>query len=272
MSFREATAVTRISDEIFEANIPDQWQQGRGAFGGVVFGTVLRAACAVEVDSERRVRTFACDVAGPLQPGKAQVRVQTLRRGRSQTNMQLTLTQQDAVVASGLCTLSSVRPMEQDDSVIDRVPEAPPEASTDYRTVRALPDQTDRGGPLFAKHYEYRPTGPLPYRGAAEPINAGFIRERDATGELDAPALVALLDSFWPALFSVVPRGGRMLSTTASFNAQLMHLDAPLPADEPLFFRGRTIHQSHGFNVEFRELWSKDRLVGLNQQTFVILR
>jgi acyl-coenzyme A thioesterase PaaI-like protein len=272
MSFREATSVTRVSDETFEATIPDQWQQGRGAFGGIVFGTVLRAACAAEVDPERRVRTFACDVAGPLQPGKVEVRVHTLRRGRSQTNMQLTLTQQGEVIASGLCTLSTERPLEDASRATAHVPPAPAEALSDPSALRVLPDQTDRGGPMFAKHYEYRTTGPLPFRGGPEPINAGFVRERDATGELDAPAVVALLDSFWPALFTVLPRGSRMLSTTASFNAQLMHLDAPIPADEPLFFRGRSVHQSHGFNVEFRELWCKDRLIGLNQQTFVILR
>ena len=127
------------------------------------------------------------------------------------------------------------------------------------------------GGPVLAQHYEYRNTGPLPYS-RSDAANAGFVRERAGSGELDVPAICALLDAFWPALFATASKPLAMLSTTASFSAQFLHPDIPLPADVPLFFRGRSVHQSQGFNLEFRELWAGDQLVGLNQQTFVILR
>lgn len=272
MSFRQATAVRRTGDETFEAEVPDLWQQGRGAFGGLVFGTMLRAACASEADPERRARTFACDVAGPVQPGRAEVRVHTLRRGRSQTNLQLSLSQEGAVLASALCTLSTARPLDEAHQPAPRAPETPADALRDADTIPVMPSLHDRGGPVFTQHYEYRLTGLKPFKGAADAANSGFIRELKAEGDLDAPGVVALLDAYFPALFTVVPPGGRMLSTTASFNAQLMHLDAPVPASEPLYFRGRTVHYSHGYNVEFRELWHRDRLLGLNQQTFVVLR
>lgn len=272
MSFQRATAVRRTGDETFEAEVPDLWQQGRGAFGGLVFGTMLRAALAAEPDPERRARTFACDVAGPVQPGRAEVRVHTLRRGRSQTNLQLTLSQEGAVLASALCTLSGARPLSEASALAPRAPEVPAGALRDPEAVPVMPSMHDRGGPVFAQHYEYRLTGPKPFKGGPVAENAGFIREPGADGELDAPGVVALLDAYFPALFAVVPPGSRMLSTTASFNAQLMHVDAPIRADAPLYFRGRTVHYSHGFNVEFRELWHRDQLLGLNQQTFVVLR
>jgi endo-1,4-beta-xylanase len=40
---------------------------------------------------------------------------------------------------------------------------------------------------------------------------------------------------------------------------------------EPLFFRAHAHVQSAGYCVEFRELWARDRLVALNQQTFAVL-
>ncbi|MET0343293.1 MAG: thioesterase family protein [Polyangiales bacterium] len=272
MSFRQATAVRRTGDDTFEADVPDLWQQGRGAFGGLVFGTILRAACEHEPDPTRRARTFACDVAGPVQPGPAEVRVHTLRRGRSQTNLQLTLTQAGEVLASALCTLSAERPLAADHPVTARSPATPPDALRDFEAVPVMPSLHDRGGPVFTQHYEYRLTGVKPFKGAAEAENAGFIREPSAEGTLDAPGVVALLDAYYPAIFAVVPKGGQVMSTTASFNAQLMQIDEPIAAGAPLFFRGRTEHYSHGFDVEFRELWYRDKLVGLNQQTFVVLR
>lgn len=268
-SFREATHVERVGDGCYEAAVPDQWQQGRGAFGGLVFGTLLRAAIAFEQDPTRRVRTFSCDVAGPVLPGSAQVQVRALRRGKSQTNLHVELSQGGAVQASALCTLSGARPLGPDTEAVPRAPTPPPEGLSDWQAIDALP--TIRGGPVFAQHYEYRNVGPVPYtRGDA--YNAGFIRERAGAGALDVPAICALLDAFWPALFGTASKPGSMLSTTASFSAQFLHPDVPLSADVPLFFRGHSVHQSQGFNVEFRELWAGDQLVGLNQQTFVILR
>ncbi len=41
--FGVASAVEPIRDGHFRATIPDGWQQGRGAFGGLVLGTLLRA-------------------------------------------------------------------------------------------------------------------------------------------------------------------------------------------------------------------------------------
>lgn len=270
--FREATHVERVGDGCYQASLPDQWQQGRGAFGGLVFGTLLRAARAFEDDDTRLLRTFACDVAGPVLPGSAELQVRALRRGKSQTNLRVELYQGGAVQASALCTLSSARPLAEDTEVRPRTPPPPEAARTDWRSVEPLPNLRVIGGPVFAQHYEYRNVGPLPWTGSAEPENAGFVRERAGSGPLDVPAICALLDAYWPAMFAIATRPGGMLSTTASFAAQFMHPEVELAADEPLFFRGRSIHQSHGFNLEFRELWAGDKLVALNQQTFVILR
>jgi acyl-CoA thioesterase len=41
--FDRATAIRTLSSGIFEGEVPDGWQQGRGAFGGLVFGLLARA-------------------------------------------------------------------------------------------------------------------------------------------------------------------------------------------------------------------------------------
>jgi hypothetical protein len=134
-------------------------------------------------------------------------------------------------------------------------------------------------GPAFALHYEFRNVGPLPLSGGAQAVTAGFVREKPAAGTsadahddarvLDTAAITALLDSYWPALFTIAQRP--MAMTTVSFASQYLHTDG-LRADEPLFFRAHAHVQSAGYCVEFRELWARDRLVSLNQQTFAVLR
>jgi len=267
--FCEATRVRRVDDGLFEADVPDGWQQGRGAFGGHVFGILVRAACDTEGDPVRVLRSFSSDIAGPVLPGVASVRVRVLRRGKTLTNLHAELEQAGDVVAAANLTLSGPRQVEAPPTPVI---ETPADALRAWREVPVTPVGPPFG-PVFAPHYEFRNVGPLPFSGSAQAVNAGFIREKPleqgAANTLDSPAITALLDTYWPALFPIASRPFAM--TTVSFASQYLHT-AGLSADEPLFFRSRALVQSEGYCVEFRELWSRERLVALNQQTFAILR
>jgi hypothetical protein len=264
LGFPEASRLSRIADGHFRGEVPDQWQQGRGAFGGLVLGMMVRACRESEHDEGRSERTFAGDIAGPVLPGAVELRVRVLRRGKSQTNLRVELEQAGEVLASGLCTLGAPRPSD----AAELTPDAPPEASQPWSELPIMPLRAPVG-PVFAKHYEYRNVGPLPYVGGADASTAGFVRQKSA-GELDAAALTGLLDSYWPALYSTLARPVPM--ATISFASQYLHHGVALPADQALYLRSRMFTQREGYCLEFRELWAKERLVALNQQTFVVLR
>ena len=108
-----------------------------------------------------------------------------------------------------------------------------------------------------------------PFSGGEEPIALGTIRERVAPRGLDAPALVALLDSYWPAIYATETQPRAM--ATVSFAAQILLDPFSLDPEERLVYRARAEAANEGFCVELRELWSGNRLVALNQQTFVVL-
>jgi hypothetical protein len=273
--FREATRVRLVAEGLFEAEVPDGWQQGRGAFGGLVFGILIRAARATETDPLRVVRSFVSDIAGPVLPGPAHVRARVLRRGKTQTNLHVELEQGGEVLALASLTLSGPRRVEAPPIPVL----APPaEASRDWREAQIIAVGPPFG-PVFAPHYEFRNVGPLPLSGGDQAVAAGFVREKPSAGTaaeegrgagtLDTSDITALLDSYWPSLFAIAKRP--MAMTTISFASQYLHVDG-LSADEPLFFRAHAHVQSEGYCVEFRELWARDRLVGLNQQTFAVLR
>lgn len=264
LGFPEASKITRVDDGCFSGDIPDKWQQGRGAFGGLVLGMMVRAACASEADQKRVVRTFSGDIAGPVMPGRVDLRVRPLRRGQTQTNLHVELLQDGEVLCAGQCTLSANRAVDAPAFT----PSAPAEALARWEEVPVLPLRAPIG-PAFAKHYEYRNVGPGWFAGAPEAVTSGFVRQK-SEGMLDAPAITALLDSYWPALFSVATRPLPM--ATVSFAAQYLNHDLALAASEPLFLRSHMLTQNEGYCVEFRELWSRERLIALNQQTFAVLR
>lgn len=264
LDFAAATALERVSADSFRLQIPDGWQQGRGAFGGLVLGALLRAMQACEPERARAVRTLAGDLCGPVLPGEAAIDVRVVRRGNNQTNLTAELRQEDELLALASAVLSTPRPQPS----LPPIAVAP--APEDWQAVPAAPPSP---GPAFARHYEYRShTLPFAATGGAQPQATidGWVREREALERVDAPALVARLDAWWPTLFHV--EGTFRPVATVSFVAQLLVDPATLPPAEPLRYRARMASLSDGFFLELRELWRGDVPVALNQQTFAIIK
>lgn len=266
-AFEQGSAIMSLGDGRYVADIPDGWQQGRGAFGGLVLGALLRAIEASEPDPGRRTRSLSGELCGPVLPGPVEIHVTALRRGNNLSNLDARMIQNGEVLARASAIVSSDRVLETP-TLVDEVP-ACVAAAPDWREVPALPMAAPMG-PVFAAHIEFRPTGPLPFTGGAQPEVHGFVRYRSTPTRLDAPALVGLLDCWWPAVFSVEHRP-RMMATVA-FTAQLLAAPGSLASDVPLLHVARARGMHGGFFVEFRELWAGTRLVAMNQQTFAYLR
>jgi hypothetical protein len=263
LDFERASAIRPISPAVFDAEVPDGWQQGRGAFGGLVFGLVARAMEMYSADPTRSLRTFSGDIAGPVLPGPVRLETEMLRRGNNQSNVQARLTQGGAVLAVATGVFSAPR----------RVPLPPferePPERHDWDQILVVPIEPPFG-PDFARAYEYRPTGPMPFTGGRVAEAAGFIRERVPPSRRDAPSMVGLIDAWWPTLFSIDETFRPM--ATISFMAELLVEPTDLDASERLFHRAQMVSLTDGFFVEFRELWSGDVCVAMNQQTFAVLR
>ena len=261
-SFEEASVVRRTGPGIFEATVPDGWQQGRGAFGGLVYGMLARAMEQVVDEPARRLRTLTGDIAGPVMPGPATLRVETLRRGAKQSNLQGTLLQKDEPLSIAIGVFSASRDVHPPE--LSR--ESPERADWDQIPPHPLEPPS---GPPFGRAYEYRSTWPMPFTGGREPETAGYLREKAVPSRRDAPSLVALLDAWWPTLWSI-DRLYRPMATI-SFVGQLLIDPARLDPADRLFHTARMGALTDGFFVELRELWSGDVCVAMNQQTYVVL-
>ena len=264
VDFEQASAVRRVAPGAFEATVPDGWQQGRGAFGGLVYGILARAMEAELADPGRRLQTLAGDLAGPVLPGPVTLRVELLRRGSKQSNLQARLNQGNDVLAVASAVFSAARGVQMPGL---HGLESPDRAGWDQ--LRVMPVEPPFG-PDFARAYEYRSAGPAPLSGSRDAETAGYLREHSVPTRRDAPSVIALLDAWWPTLWSTITEPRPV--ATISFLAELLVDPGRIDPAERLFHDARMAGQGDGCFVELRALWSGDVCVAMSQQTFAVLR
>ncbi|EDM80212.1 TesB-like acyl-CoA thioesterase [Plesiocystis pacifica SIR-1] len=259
-------------------DIHDGWQQGRGAFGGLAIGLMVRAMeqvrDAVHDDEQPRpLRSIMAQLPAPLLVGPAQLEAAVLRRGRSLSSLGVALTQKGRVVAQATGIAAHGRPETHD---IQLAAPPPRRTAPAWPDVPPIPQQ--RLFVPFSSHMEYRVTSSAPGRATAEAPQrfetTGWIRFRnatDASAPLGLPELIALIDAYWPAHMTAATR--IRPSATVDFRCYFPPLPtAPLPAAEPLYFEAFTEHAGGGFVNERRALYAADgSLLARNDQSFALL-
>jgi acyl-CoA thioesterase len=263
--FTLASRVTPDGDGRYRAEVPDGWQQGRGAFGGLVLGTLARAMLHAEPEAARTLRALTGEIVGPVLPGAADITVKALRRGNAVSTWEAWLSQSGEVLARASAVLGRARTTERDATEL-----AAPATPAPWSAVDVLPIAPPMG-PHFARMFEFRPVGAMPFAGGDRSEAAGWVRLVKPVAALGAPEIIGLMDAFWPAAFAreFAPRP----MATVAFTLELLADPADLDPAEPLVYRATAPATRHGFSAEFRELWTaRGELVALNQQTFVIIK
>ncbi len=263
--FATASALTSDGDGRFSWDVPDGWQQGKGAFGGLVIGALARAMIASEPDAARRLRSISAELCAPMRTGTTPIAVATLRRGAAVTYVEARAEQGGVVAARASALLGAARPPSA--LVLPTPqPQLPAPSTIAVAPMGAPPS------PPFTRHYEFRVVGPVPFSRAAEPVTAGWLRERGVVERpraLDAADVLGLLDAWWPCALVVEPAPRPM--ATVAFTAELLVDPAILDPAAPFSYRAHLAGAADGYSVELRHLWQGERLVALNQQTFAAL-
>jgi hypothetical protein len=281
--FNAVLTPRQVSPGRFALDVPDGWQQGRGAFGGLVLGALSRALEASEPDRERKIRSVNAEIAGPVVLGEAIIDVTELRRGNGLTALNATLSQEGRGLARASAVLARTRAPAEPFLTHDGAASGPKPRAGDAGRVN-IPKPPLRAwsevpvvameqigfSPTFARHFEFRPTGPLPFVGSAEPFCAGWVRPKRLRS-IGAPEVVALVDAWWPGSLAQLA-AFRPLGTVA-FAIQIFLPETPLDPAEPLYYQGRILAEHEGYMNELRELWTADgRLLALNQQNLAWIR
>lgn len=271
--FERAVSVAPIDGrpDALHWQVPAGWEQGRGAWGGLVVGACLQAveyAAAHNGDgSDRPVRTISSHLMGPVLAGTAIVEVRPARSGSSMTTWSATVRDEaGSALAESMVICGQTR---ADD--LAHLPSAglaqPPSAATwqDCPVIEIQPPL----GPAFASHLQFRPIQGIPMSAAKAEV-LGWIALPDQ-GPWSAVQALAIVDAYWPSMYPTLP-GPRPMATV-SFSAHLLVDPTTLPAGEPLLFQASMAAARDGFTTETRRLWSTDgRLVVENLQSIVVIR
>jgi hypothetical protein len=264
--FDEATAVQAVAPGSFQWRVPDGWQQGRGAWGGLVVGALARAVAASEPDRERTLRTVSVQIVAPALVGPLSIRTEIVRRGSSMSTWSSVCRDlDDHLVATMVAIDGAPRANGGGPEPADWGTVPPPTAprAEDVPLVSVGPPL----GPVFARHCTMRPVVGMPLSG--EPAESvGWVGLVDPTPP-SAVSLLALVDAWWPASLSLLSSMPRV--ATVSFTANLLIDPATVAADEQFLHHSFLTAASEGFTSEHRRLWTADgRLAVDNLQTIVV--
>lgn len=264
MSFFAATQLAKAGDFRFEWDVPDQWQQGRGAFGGLVLAALSRAMESVVGAPTRSLRSLTGVISAPVLVGRASIEVEMMRAGSGLSTLTAKLVQDGELRAHSVGVFAEPRaiahngwsrgvgPGTKRPLEMPEIPVAPPL------------------GPVFAAKIDFRSTGAYPYTSSSEPVE-GWVRFREDDSIIDSSAIIGLMDSYWPC--ALVREAGPRPMATVSFALEMATLPQNMRANEYVYYRAHSDFCRDGYSIEFRELWSeRGELLALNQQIFVVIK
>src|SRR6476620_7108740 len=107
--FQTLSTPARLDAERFQAHIPDGWQQGRGAFGGLVLANLVRAIETFDASSERSLRSLTAELCAPVTVGSHVIRVERLRTGSGVSTIAARIEGDGEVLAHAVAVLGKKR-------------------------------------------------------------------------------------------------------------------------------------------------------------------
>lgn len=251
-SFEDAIALTQQDDGSFVWNVPDGWQVGRGAWGGLIIGAMVRAVMQAETDQNRVVRSVAANLAAAALPTRIDISVRRERSGSLVSVWTVTATDEGKYIASMTAVMGIRRltkaAMAFGSSGILKMPAVA--AAADVAEFDFGPP----AGPPMGGHLIVRPISGL-LRTGAPAETMGWVRLRDEVPYRPA-TLFALADAWWPANF-VTLKGGEGVATVHYAASLLIDPDSLKPEDY-LLHHGYTTAANGGFASEHRRLWVAD--------------
>lgn len=265
-SFEDATTVVRGSDSSTSLwTVPDGWQQGRGAWGGLPIGAMIKAVMLTEQDASRTLRTVSVTLSAPALPGPHTITVEPVRIGSGVSTWSARISDVEGGFVGGGSFVTGVPRAgagDRDESSWSAItsPGAP-----DWSTVPVV--ETPPPFPRFTQHMDFRVASGIPLQGGT-PETTGWISFRTPTPWTDA-SVVAISDAWYTV--TIVAMTELLPISTVSFTASLLVDPASLTPDVPLLHHGLISAAHEGFASEQRRLWSADgRLVVDSLQTLVV--
>ena len=248
MSLAALLAAARSADGL-ALTIPEDWHQGRTAYGGLSAALALAGAQATGGGDLPPLRSAQVGFVGPLS-GPVEVRARVLRQGRNATWIAAEVVREGEV---GL--LASFAFMGAIDSVVVFDERLAPAGVIPPEEARAVP--TDRSPAFLQHHFDVRYALPRA-EGPRRPEACWWVRLRDRAGAEALDPMVHLLacaDALPPGVMPLLPPRAPVSSMT--WHCNLLH-PKPETRDGWWLIRVSSDHARSGGASDMIDIWNTD--------------
>jgi len=260
-TFAEDIVVTRVHAGSYGAVLDHGWDLVPLPQGGIMVALGLRAAQAEVADPAQRLRSFTTVFAGQVSAGELEIDVQTLRRGRSAT--QVSTTVRNAGESEGATTVAVFGGDRRGPAFVDveRPQVPPPDECPSYRDAPPPGVEPMETWPFWTRVEGRAALGHAPWEDY-EPTSsevATWLRFDQppllADGSHDPLGVVALADRMPGCVRERTgPGGDRWFAPSADLT---VHLFEPLRT-EWLLAHDRAVWAGEGWASAQSTLWSQD--------------
>lgn len=264
--FDRDTAIERIDESTWKANIDTGWWIVAGPNGGYVAAILLRALTEAVADETRAPRSVNIHFVSPPAEGEVSIQVRTERQGRSLTTLSARMEQGGKLLALALAAFSRPR-SETYEFDHCPMPKVPPAAAV------AVSPSTDTVA--MRERYEIRPCiGDGLFTDSGRALTGGWIRLEEPR-TYDALSIGAIADAWPPAVFPMLrPDTGPVAIPTIDLSIHFREQLTPetLASDDFLLVSFESKVSREGFVEEDGMIWSpKGQLLALARQLAVVI-
>lgn len=258
-AFSELFSAAVMAGGTLSVDLPEDWLQGRTAYGGLSAAVCVEAALRQAPDLPP-LRSAQFAFAGPA-AGRLTATPQVLRRGKSSAFVGVDLVGEAGLAVRALLCFAVARASTLDHLDL-AAPEVPPPDGLE-------PFFSFTGKPSFMSHFEGRlAAGARPRTPGAAPDMTVWLRHRDEAAGTGMSSLMALGDALPPAAMVLFAAPAPISTMTWSIDV----LDpAPRSWDGWWLFRSRAVTAQSGYSSQEMTLWGAGgRPVLASRQTVAI--
>ena len=255
----KALRLRRQEPGIYRAELTEDWYQGRGVYGGIQLGLMIKAAEDFVGNPEYAPRSMSCHYCEPATAGPVDVRVHMLRSGKTISHLQVFLEREGQVISSGLMSFGRARDMEAIHTPDDNRPLKPRDELFAVPQVEQMP--------VFCRHVQFHlETFSPPYLGTSAPEIKGYCGFQEKV-PMTYATLGAMLDMWWPSggtLLTKPPRNAGTIDLSIHF------LRPPSAADDAIYMDFENHWQKDGYSGEYGHAYNLkgEKIASIRQWIF----
>ncbi len=246
MTFSALIAAAKRHDCGFVFAVPQEWHQGRTAYGGFSSAVSLTAAMEVGGDSLPPLRSAVVSFVGPVY-GEIDVRARVLRRGKNAKWIAVELMREGEVVLTA--TFVFMGPVDSSVHLNDCPPPEhviPPELAEPYRPHAHMPS--------FVANY-FDAGFALPKGADKRPDMCWWVRLKDRAGIDPMAEMLLIADVLPPGVMPLMSRGTPVSSMTWQSN---LLTAAPVTRDGWWLLRSTGDYAENGCSSQVMRMWNAD--------------